>query len=151
MPRWRLWAKNDDGSAALEFITVGVILLVPLAYLVITLGAVQESLLGVEAAARHTARVIGQADDVDSAAANSDAVLASVLEEYGIDQGSVDVSMTCTPAVTACPSAGATVIVTVTTRVSLPFVPPIFGLDRAASIPLEAAAAQKVSRLWGTG
>ena len=151
MPRWRLWAKNDDGSAALEFITVGVILLVPLAYLVITLGAVQESLLGVEAAARHTARVIGQADDVDSAAANSDAVLASVLEEYGIDQGSVDVSMSCTPAVAACPSAGATVIVTVTTRVSLPFVPPIFGLDRAASIPLEAAAAQKVSRLWGTG
>lgn len=151
MPRWRLWAKNDDGSAALEFITVGVILLVPLAYLVITLGAVQESLLGVEAAARHTARVIGQSDDVDSAAANSDAVLASVLEEYGIDQGSVDVSMSCTPAVAACPSAGATVIVTVTTRVSLPFVPPIFGLDRAASIPLEAAAAQKVSRLWGTG
>ena len=59
--------------------------------------------------------------------------------------------MSCSPAGAACPSAGATVIVTVTTRVSLPFVPPIFGLDKAASIPLEAAAAQKVSRLWGTG
>ncbi|MDP3949036.1 TadE family protein [Microbacterium sp.] len=151
MPRWRLWARNDDGSAALEFITAGVILLVPLAYLVITLGAVQESLLGVEAAARHTARVIGQADDVDSAATNSDAVLTSVMDEYGMDAESVDVSMSCAPAGAACPSAGATVIVTVRTRVSLPFVPPIFGLDRAASIPLEAVAAQKVSRLWGTG
>lgn len=151
MPRWRLWANDDEGSAALEFITVGVILLVPLAYLVITLGAIQESLLGVEAAARHTARVIGQSGDVDSAAANSDAVLASVIEEYGMDAASVEVSMSCTPAGAICPSAGATVIVTVSTHVSLPFVPPIFGLDQAASIPLEAAAAQKVSRLWGTG
>lgn len=151
MRRWRRLAKNDDGSAALEFITVGVILLVPLAYLVITLGAVQESLLGVEAAARHTARVIGQADDVESAAVNGDAVLASVVDQYGMDAENVEVSMSCAPAGAACPSAGATVIVTVTTRVSLPFVPPIFGLDKAASIPLEAAAAQKVSRLWGTG
>ena len=151
MPRWRLWARNDDGSAALEFITVGVILLVPLAYLVITLGAVQESLLGVEAAARHTARVIGQADDAESAAENSDAVLASVMAEYRLDAESVEVTMSCAPAGAACPSAGATVIVTVSTRVSLPFVPPVFGLDKAASIPLEAAAAQKVSRLWGTG
>jgi len=151
MPRWRLWANDDEGSAALEFITVGVILLVPLAYLVITLGAIQESLLGVEAAARHTARVIGQSGDVDSAAANSDAVLASVIDEYGMDAASVEVSMSCTPAGAICPSAGATVIVTVSTHVSLPFVPPIFGLDQAASIPLEAAAAQKVSRLWGTG
>jgi hypothetical protein len=151
MPRWRRSEKNDDGSAALEFITVGVILLVPLAYLVITLGAIQEGLLGVEAAARHTARVIGQADDVDSAAVNSDAVLASVIEEYGLESESIEVSMSCAPAGAECPSAGATVIVTVSTRVSLPFVPPIFGLDKAASIPLEAAAAQKVSRLWGTG
>jgi hypothetical protein len=151
MRRWRLWANNDDGSAAVEFITVGVILLVPLAYLVITLGAVQESLLGVEAAARHTARVIGQSGDVDSAAVNSDAVLASVMDEYGLDAESLEVSMSCAPAAAACPSAGATMVVTVSTRVSLPFVPPIFGLDKAASIPLEAAAAQKVSRLWGTG
>lgn len=151
MPRWRLWAKNDDGSAALEFITVGVILLVPLAYLVITLGAIQESLLGVEAAARHTARVIGQADDIDAAAANSDAVLTSVIDEYGMDAANVEVSMSCTPVGVACPSAGATVIVTVSTRVSLPLVPPVFGLDKAVSIPLQAAAAQKVSRLWGTG
>lgn len=150
MPRWNHWAKNDDGSAALEFVTVGVILLVPLVYLVITLGTVQEQLLGVEAAARHTARVIGQAEDAASAAENSDALLASVIDEYGMDAESVDVSVSCTPRGTECPSAGATVVVTVGTNVSLPLVPPIFGLDRAASIPLQAAAAQKVSRLWGS-
>lgn len=151
MRRWNRWARNDEGSAALEFITVGVILLVPLAYLVITLGSVQETLLGAEAAARHTARVIGQAEDAGAATERGDAVLAGVIEEYGMDAENVDVSMTCTPAGSECPSAGATVIITVSTHVSLPFVPEIFGLDRATQIPLQAAAAQKVSRLWDAG
>lgn len=150
MRRWSRWGRDDDGSAALEFIAVGVIFLVPLVYLVITLGAVQEQLLGVEAAARHTARVIGQADDAAMAAKNSDVLMTNVIDEYGMDASRVEVSVSCTPSGSECPAAGATVIVTVSTFVSLPLVPPIFGLDTAASIPLQAAAAQKVSRLWGT-
>lgn len=152
MRRWSRWARNDDGSAALEFITVGVILLVPLVYLVIALGVIQEQTLGAEAAARHTARVISQAPDAETAAARSDAVLAGIIDEYGLEPGAVRVSISCTPAgVAACPSAGVTMVVTVATTARLPFVPPLFGLDRIASIPLEASAVQKVSRLWGDG
>ena len=150
MHRWNPWAKNDDGSAALEFITIGVILLVPLAYLVLTLGAVQETMLGAEAAARHTARVIGQAENPDAAARSGDAVLASIIDEYGMNPDDVGIVLTCAPVESPCPAAGATVIVRVETYVSLPFVPQIFGLDRATRIPLEAAAAQKISRIWGT-
>ncbi len=151
MRRSSRWVTNDDGSAALEFITVGVILLVPLVYLVIALGVIQEQTLGVEAAARHTARVISQAPDVPTAEVRSDAVLAGVVAEYGMDADAVRVGMTCVPAGVDCPSTGATVIVTVATRVSLPFVPPVFGLDRIAAIPVEASSAQKMSRLWGDG
>src|SRR5690606_27732169 len=114
---------DDSGSAALEFITVGVLLLVPLVYLVLALGAIQEQTLGVEAAARHTARVIGQAPDAETAGARGDAVLASVIREYGIDDDAVDVQISCRPATGPCPAAGSTVIVTVSTRVSLPFMP----------------------------
>lgn len=145
-----LWS-DEDGTAVLEFVTVGVLMLVPLVYLVLTLGAVQEQTLGAEAAARHTARVIGQAPDAAAAGARGDAVLKSVIREYGMDPDAVDVSITCRPATATCPTAGATVIVTVTTRVSLPFMPPLFGLDRIAAIPVQAEAAQKVSRLWGSG
>ncbi|MDR2997809.1 MAG: TadE family protein [Microbacterium sp.] len=147
MRRWRLWATDDEGSAALEFITAGVLLLVPLVYLVIALGAVQEQTLGAEAAARHTARAISQASDSAAATSRADAVLASVREEYGM--GDVDVAQSCVPAGGVCPRAGATVIVTVSTRVSLPFMPPIAGLDEITAIPIEASAAQKTSRLWG--
>lgn len=151
MPRRRHWAMNDDGSAALEFITVGVLLLVPLVYLVIALGSIQEQVLGAEAAARHTARAIGQAPDAAAASARTEAVLAGVAEEYGMDPGSVRVNVACRPTAAQCPTAGATVIVTVSTVVGLPFVPPLFGLERAAAIPVEASAAQKMSRLWSEG
>lgn len=149
MRRRRAWVTDDDGSAALEFITVGVILLVPLVYLVIVLGAVQEQAFGVEAAARHTARAIAMASDAETAAARSDAVLAGVIDEYGMNAGSVQTGVSCVPVGAACPAAGTTVIVTVATRVRLPFVPAVFGLDSALSIPVEASASQKVSRMWG--
>ena len=142
---------DETGSAALEFIVAGLLLLVPLVYLVLVLGAVQEQTLGAEAAARHTARVIGQAPDAAAAAARGDAVLAGAVREYGMDAGAVDVGITCRPAAAECPAAGATVIVTVRTAVALPFLPPVFGLDELTAIPVEAQAAQKVSRLWGSG
>ncbi len=140
---------NEDGSAALEFIAVGVILLVPLVYLVIALGAIQEQTLGAEAAARHIARVVSRAPDAVTAAERSDAVLAGIVDEYGLDADALEMTLVCTPAVVECPSAGATIIVTVATRVQLPLVPEMLGLDRATAVPVQAEAVQKVSRLWG--
>lgn len=145
----RRWATDDEGSAALEFITVGVILLVPLVYLIIALGAIQEQTLGVEAAARHTARAIATAPDAETAARRGDAVLTGVIAEYGLDAGEVDVTLSCAPVGSGCPAAGATLIVSVNARVRLPLIPPLFGLDRAASVVVEAQSAQKLSRLWG--
>lgn len=149
--RGRSLLDDETGSAALEFIVAGVLLLVPLVYLVLVLGAVQEQTLGAEAAARHTARVIGQAPDAEDAAERADAVLGGVIREYGMDADAVDVAITCRPASAECPTAGATVIVTVRSEVALPLMPPIFGLDELAAIPVEAQAAQKASRLWGGG
>lgn len=148
MRRRRAWATDDEGSAALEFITVGVILLVPLVYLVLVLGTVQERAFGVEAAARLTARTIALAPTPDVVAGRNDAVLSGILAEYGMDADDVQVGVRCAPSGPSCPAAGAIVTVTVTTRVPMPFVPPVLGLDHAASIPVEASASQKVSRMW---
>lgn len=149
MRRSRRSAGNDDGSAALEFIAVGVILLVPLAYLVIALGAIQDQTLGVEAAARHTARAIALAPDAEEAAAVGDIVLAGVVDEYDLDPESTEVEVSCRPASETCPSAGVTLIVRVSTRVRLPLVPPVLGVDRATEVPVQAEAVQKLSRTWG--
>ncbi|WP_337004135.1 MULTISPECIES: TadE family protein [unclassified Microbacterium] len=141
--------RSDDGSAALEFIVVGVILLVPLAYLVIALGAIQDQTLGAEAAARHTARATALAPDSKAAADAGDTVLAGVIDEYDLDPDTTEVELSCRPASEACPSAGVTLIVRVTARVRLPLVPPVLGVDRATEVPVQAEAVQKLSRTWG--
>lgn len=154
MPRWRVSTeerthRDDEGAAALEFILAGVILLVPLVYLIVALGAVQGQTLGAEAGARHIARAVATAPDAQAAGARSDAILAAIIDEYGLAPESVEVAVTCTPAGTACPASGATLHVTVATRVALPLMPPVWGLDGIASVPVEAVAVQKVSRFWG--
>lgn len=144
--------RDDAGSSSLEFITVGVILLVPLLYLVIAVGSVQEEQsLGVEAAARQAARAIASTPDVAGAAVRGEQVLDGIVAEYGIDRGAVDVAVSCRPRASACPAAGATVVVTVSTRVPLPLVPGVLGLDQATSVPVEAVSVQKVSRRWSGG
>ena len=59
MPRSRRWT-DDGGSASLEFITAGLVLLVPIVYLVLALSAVQAATLAVDGAARQATRVYVQ-------------------------------------------------------------------------------------------
>jgi Flp pilus assembly protein TadG len=139
----------ERGSAALEFILVGVVLLVPIVYLIVTLGIVQQHSLGAVSAARHVARAISTASDSAEADERARRVMAAVADEYDMDAATVDVSVTCTPAEGHCPQAGSTIVVTVRTTVTLPLVPALLGLDRIAAVPIEATGLQRVSRLWG--
>ena len=63
--RWT--ALSDDGSASLEFLTAGFILLLPIVYLILTVSSIQAGSLAVEGAARQAARVFVQADDTTEA------------------------------------------------------------------------------------
>lgn len=141
--------RDERGSAPLEFIVVGLLLLVPLVYLIASLGVIQSHALGVESGARHIARAIAMAPDAQSADARAAAIIRTTADEYGIDASSIDVGFTCVPAGAPCPRAGATMIVSVFARVPLPLVPPVLGLDRITSVPVSATAAHKVSRFWG--
>lgn len=150
MPRPNPWTDDAErGSAAVEFILLGVLMLVPLVYLIVALGVIQQQALGAEAGARHIARAVATADHRDDAARRTRAVLDSVVDQYGLDPGEASVELSCRPAAAACPSAGATLVVTVRTEVTLPLVPSVLGMDQVARIPVEATSLQKVSRLWG--
>ncbi|HAQ59369.1 MAG TPA: TadE family protein [Microbacterium sp.] len=142
-------SSGDDGSAPLEFVVVGLLLLVPLVYLIASLGIIQSHALGVESGARHLARAVAMAPDAAAAEARAVAVLGATAEEYGIDPATIAVEFACVPAGRACPRAGAIMVVSVAASVSLPLVPPVLGLDRIASVPVSASAVHKVSRFWG--
>jgi Flp pilus assembly protein TadG len=145
---WTELRHDDRGSGALEFIVGGVILLVPIIYLIVVLGEIQAQSLGVEQAARHVARGVAAAEGADDADARADRVLAGIVAEYEIDPSAVSVDLACVGTHSTCPEPGATIRVTVSSEVALPLVPPVLGLDELARVGVEASAVQKVSRYW---
>jgi len=147
--RRRLLVAEDDGSASLEFVTAGVILLVPLVYLVLTVSAIQAGSFAVEGAARQAARVYTQASSEDDGVSRAERAVTVALADYGMDRTAAALRITCEdPSSAGCLQRSSTVTVTVTARVGLPLVPDILDLSRAASVPVEATATQQVSRFW---
>lgn len=155
MRRWKLSTKNsaasESGSASLEFITAGMILLVPLVYLVLAMAAIQGGALAVEGAARQAARVYVQAPDEAEANARAVRAVEFGLADYGIEADSAEVRIDCEPGLNGCLTRQNTVTVTVRIVVPLPLVPDVLSLQSAASVPLEATATQTVSRFLGAG
>lgn len=147
--RHRVACDRDDerGSASLEFLTVGMLLLVPLVYLVLALAAVQGGALAVEGAARQAARVAVQAGDRAAAEAAVERAVQVALADYGVDAGEASVALDCQALDCALP--GSRIRVSVRASVGLPLVPDVLSLDRVGSVPLEASATQTVSRFAG--
>ncbi|MFE6967546.1 hypothetical protein ACFVAJ_20895 [Agromyces sp. NPDC057679] len=135
---------SEHGSASLEFLTVGMLLLVPLVYLVLALASIQGGALAVEGAARQAARVAVQAGDRASAESAVERAVRVALADYGVDAGAASVTIDCQAA--DCDVPGSRIRVSVHASVGLPLVPDVLSLDQVGSVPLEASATQTVSR-----
>ena len=136
--------RDERGSASLEFLTVGMLLLVPIVYLVLALASVQGGALAVEGAARQAARIAVQSGDLSRAEGAVDRAVRVTLADYGIDAGAASVVIDCESA--ACGAPGTRVRVSVEARVQLPLVPDVLELGLVGSVPVEASATQTVSR-----
>lgn len=150
MPRKRLstdesWT-DETGTASLEFITAGLVLLVPLVYLVLTMSALQGAAFAVEGASRQAARVFVESSSDDDAVDGARRAVEFALADYGLDSADVEMTVVCTPRPDACLTRRGFVTVTVSTRVTLPLVPPVLDLDVPLSVPLSSSATQQVSR-----
>ncbi|WP_233202012.1 hypothetical protein [Cryobacterium sp. Y11] len=142
---------REAGSASLEFITAGMILLVPLFYLVLALSALQGGALAVEGAARQAARVYVQSPDGVTATARAQRAVAFALADYGLNAGDAEIGITCAGGSSHCLAPRGLVTVTVRIGIALPLVPDLLALRQSASVPLEAASTQIVSRFRNTG
>ncbi len=149
----RSWRRltDDRGSASLEFVTVGMILLLPLVYLVLVVAAVQAGALAAEAAARQAARIFVQSADEASAAASAVTAVQFALADHGVDPDSAIITVSCSPQPTACLTRRGLVTVAIDIVVPLPLAPAVLTGGFALSVPLHATATQQVSRFWGSG
>ncbi|MDH6423858.1 hypothetical protein [Aurantimicrobium minutum] len=137
---------KDDGSASLEFITAGMLLLIPLVYLVVAVGVVQGATLATEGAARQAARVYVESPDLETAVTRAQQAIDFALADYGIDSKKANISISCSE---ACLTPKSLVSIGVSVNVPMPLVPAVLNLDQAAVIPVSSQASQVVSRFHG--
>jgi hypothetical protein len=139
---------DERGSASLEFITVGLLLLLPLVYLILCLSALQAGALAAEGAARQAARVyVGAVSDAEAQQA-AERAIQFALADYGVERGAATVTLSCDPDPSACLTRRGFVTVVIAVAVPLPLAPAGFGGTEPLSVPLRASATQQVSRFW---
>jgi hypothetical protein len=143
--------SRDEGSASLEFITAGLLLLVPLVYLVLAMAAIQGGALSVEGASRQAARVFVQAADSGEGQSRAQTAVDFALDDFGLSAADRTVTITCRPNPSTCLTRRGFVTVRVTASVPLPLVPNVLSLKEPLAMPMSAISTEQVSRFWGAG
>jgi hypothetical protein len=139
----RRLGRRDDGRAIIEFVFLGVLLLVPMIYLVIVLSRVQSAAFAVSTASREAGRAFTTAADDRSAQARAEAAAALPFEDFGFGgEGVLDISCDAAPCLR--PEGRVTTVATVT--VPLPFIPDFLAAALPTSIPISATHVATVDR-----
>lgn len=136
--------SGDDGSASVEFITVGVVLLIPLVYLIVTLAGLQGAILAADGAAAQAAKLYARAGDDTRGRERAEDLLALTLVDFGIDRSQAALQIDCAPRTSPCGGRGGTVTATVRILVRLPLAPELVSIGGA--IPVVGTATVPISR-----
>ncbi|MGN7249497.1 MULTISPECIES: hypothetical protein [unclassified Arthrobacter] len=140
-------ARDDvgqRGSAVVEFTFLGLLLMVPVVYFIITVGQLQGGSFAVVGAADQAAKVYVAQPDAPSGRAAAEQATMVALADYGHPAGNASVEIRCDSG-GDCTAAGSAVTVTVRLTVPLPFAP--FGeAMRLNAGQLSASATQVVGR-----
>lgn len=134
--------RDERGSALVEFTWLGILLMVPLVYLVLSVFEVQRGAFAVSAAARSAARAYSLAESDEAGRRAAQQVIDAALADQHLDPGSASFELSCTPDPHACQQPGSIITVTVRTQVDLPLLPdalggnkPSFRLDATQQVP----------------
>lgn len=137
--------QEDDGergSAVVEFVFLGVLLLIPVVYLVLTVGRLQAGSFAVVGAADQAAKVYADASTSAEGEVRAREAARIALADFGFagDRSAVEISCSA-----ECLAPGSAVTVAVRLEVPLPLVPAIGGTTPSAST-VDATATQMVER-----
>lgn len=143
---WRdrvMRARSEEGSAIIEFIFLGVLMLVPLIYLVMTLARIQAGSYAVTTAAREAGRAYVTAAQGQDASARANAAADIAFGDQGFDgMGSLEISCSTSP----CLTPDARIETTARVTVPLPLIPTFARDVVPLEIPLTASHLSTVDR-----
>lgn len=135
-------SENDDGSAVLEFTFLGLLLLVPVVYLVLTIGALQGASFAVVGAADQAAKVFIESDSPEQGNARAQQAVLLAVRDFGFPDDAVSMDISCSG---TCLEPGSSVTVSVRLEVPLPLIPTMPGLNTSAAT-VDSSATQLVER-----
>lgn len=135
--------RDDRGSALVELTWLGILLLIPTLWIVMSVFQVQRGSFGVAAAARAAGRAFALAPDDRTGRLRATSAARQALADQGVTDGPLEVTVTCTPYPHNCHSGTSMITVRVRSRVALPLMPdvlgggrPSFRLDATHTVPI---------------
>ncbi len=146
MPR----PRDDRGTAVVEFVWLGLLLLVPLVYLAATLMRVQAGAFAADTAARAAGRAYALAPDDASGERAARAAAAQALRDQGLAEVPVRVAISCTPDPGQCHQGASVITVRIEAEVDLPLVPVLLG-DGAAAVAVSSRHTVPIGRYVAVG
>lgn len=129
--------RGERGSALVEFCWVGLILFIPITWIVISVFEVQRGAFAVNGAARAAARAYALAPDDATGAARAQAVVDQTMADQGGDGQAGKVHVSCVPFPNDCHAGTSLITVRIDSGVTLPFLPAVLG-DAQRSFELTA-------------
>jgi Flp pilus assembly protein TadG len=136
-------AHDERGSALVELSWLGIILVLPVLWIVMSVFQVQRGAFGITAAARAAARAYALAPDDTSGLDRARTAARIALDDQGVHGVTPDVRVTCTPYPSDCHQGTSVITVSVHSRVALPMMPtalggnrPSFALDATQTVPI---------------
>jgi Flp pilus assembly protein TadG len=127
--------RDESGTALIEFIWLGLLLLVPLVYIMLSVFDAQRGAFAASSASRAAGRAYVLAPDQETAEDRAKEAYRISLEDQGVDPGNADIDITCEPRPDDCLTSGSVITVEVVVQQPLPLVPSALG-DSTPSVRL---------------
>lgn len=136
-------SRDERGSALVEVTWLGILLMVPLVYIVLSVFEVQRGAFAVSEASRAGARAYSLAGSDEEGQAWARAAVAVALADQGVPDGDVDIACEPSPR-PQCLEPGNVITLRVQTNVDLPLLPDVLGghtpsirVDAVHSVPYD--------------
>lgn len=131
----RLWQRRDDGRAVVEFIVLGIGLLLPLTYLVLTAARIQAGAFSASLAGREAGRAFVTATAEGEAESRARAAASLAFTDFAFDTGTrLDLRCDGSP----CLRPGGQVTVTASITVRLPLLPDFIAARVPSSVTVSS-------------
>ena len=142
-------SRGEHGNAVVEVAWLGILLLVPIIWVVLSVFEVQRGAFAVSGAARAAGRAYALAPSDAVGQTRAQAAASQVLVDHGVGDQPLGLVVTCAPA-GDCHAPGAVITVDLRSRVDLPLLPDVLG-GGAPSFALNASHTVPIGQFRDTG